>query len=142
MKYPMQPITGDAHGVIRFECNPIVDWLCTEKSNMNEIAIYASEHGISEKYQQQIAQLVGYSVSGYGSLSYVDDESYDRACNAVVEIKQLAALQTVTPEMLRAAQLNTEIGQFVCSEWSEAYSLITELYLTMVKAALKQQDGD
>lgn len=77
--YPMQPISTDELGVARFERNLIIDWLCTEKSNMNEVAIYAAENGIDEKYQQQVAQLVGYSISGYGNLSYVNDENYERA---------------------------------------------------------------
>ncbi|QFR59849.1 hypothetical protein VOWphi5012_065 [Vibrio phage phi50-12] len=73
-EYPMQPISNG-----RFEANPIVDWLCTEVSNMNAIAVYCAENKIDYKYQEQLAQLVGYSVSGYGSLSYVSDESYNRA---------------------------------------------------------------
>lgn len=77
-RYPNQPLT-EVSGILRFEANPIVEWLCTEKSNMTDIAIFAAENDIKDKYIRQIAQLVGYSVSGYGSLSYVDDESYEYA---------------------------------------------------------------
>lgn len=89
MIYPMQPIIEDNHGIMRFEKNPIIDWLCTAKSDMNEIAIFVQENNIDEKYWRQIAQLVGYSVSGYGTLSYVDDESYDRAYAAADKFKQV-----------------------------------------------------
>lgn len=88
MSYPMQQIVEDSHGVLRFEKNPIIDWLCTVKSDMNEIAIFVQENNIEEKYWRQIAQLVGYSISGYGTLSYVDDESYDSACVAVDDLKR------------------------------------------------------
>ena len=72
--YPIQPIK-DA----RFEQNPIVNWLCSEVSDMNKISIYAQQNNVDDKYQEQIAQLVGYSIGGYGDLSYVTDESYYRA---------------------------------------------------------------
>ena len=44
MSYPIQPIIEDNYGVIRFEKNPIIDWLCTAKSDMNEIAIFVQEN--------------------------------------------------------------------------------------------------
>jgi hypothetical protein len=85
-KYPMQPVLN-IDGVDRFEANPIVDWLCTQKCNMNEIAIFVAENNIDDKYMRQVAQLVGYSVRGYGTLSYVDDESYDEAVICMEEAK-------------------------------------------------------
>lgn len=78
MDYPMQPIDND-----RFESNPIVEWLATEVCDMNRISLYCQMNDVDNKYQEQLAQLVGYSVSGYGMLSYVSDESYDRAFNQV-----------------------------------------------------------
>lgn len=35
----------------------------------------------------QLAQLLGYSVSGYGDLPYVSDESYDKAAKMVEEFE-------------------------------------------------------
>lgn len=84
--YPMQPITM-ADGVPRFEQNPIVNWLC-EQIGMNNIAIFAANNNIDDKYQMQVAQLVGYSVGGYSSLGYVSDESYYAACAEVDRIMQ------------------------------------------------------
>ncbi len=37
----------------------------------------------------------------------------------------------VTPEMLRNAQLYSELGAYVCSNMSGAYELIEELYSVM-----------
>lgn len=88
-RYPMQPVVNG-----RFESNPIVDWLCTEVSNMNDIAFYCAENDIDKKYQEQLAQLVGYSVGGYGTLSYVSDESYERAENQM----NIDTIATQTPE--------------------------------------------
>lgn len=44
-------------------------------------------------------------------------------------------LVDVTPEMLRAAQLRSELGAFACSNWSGGYSAIEELFRVMVAAA-------
>lgn len=41
----------------------------------------------------------------------------------------------VTPEMLRAAQLRSELGAFACANWSGGYSAIEELFRVMVAAA-------
>lgn len=38
---------------------------------MNKLAIFAASANIPADEQQQFAQLIGYSVSGYGDLSYV-----------------------------------------------------------------------
>ena len=40
----------------------------------------------------------------------------------------------VTPEMLRAAQLNTELGSYACCKLAGGYELITELYNVMREA--------
>ena len=76
---PMQPIEPDPEGVIRFRCNRIVIAVY-EKSRrhgygMNEI--HTGDFTGDER--RQFAQLLGYSVSGYGTLQYVSAEDYDRA---------------------------------------------------------------
>lgn len=78
-KLPMQPLVIDAHGTLRFKENLIV----------RKLLDYATEHGYGlnemarEEFdaedQMQLAQLIGYSLSGYGTLSYVTDESYECA---------------------------------------------------------------
>lgn len=81
--YPMQPLVLDEDGTLRFEANPIVEWLATEVSDMNQTAAWAAENNVPNKYREQLAQMVGYSVRGYGTLSYVSDESYNRAVAAL-----------------------------------------------------------
>lgn len=82
MKNPIQPLTKDKHGVLRFKKNALVDALLTHGQNtglgLNQLAtqFYADEH---KDDWCQLAQLIGYSLSGFGELSYVDDVTYDVA---------------------------------------------------------------
>lgn len=79
-KHPMQPVVWDGKGVIRFKENPIIRDLLEEGNlDLNEIAIRAAHQKYSEDDQMQLAQLIGYSVSGYSNLSYVSDENYEEA---------------------------------------------------------------
>ena len=81
-KLPMQPIVIDAHGTLRFKENPIVrallDYATEHGYGLNEIAL----EEFDAEDQMQLAKLIGYSLSGYGTLSYVTDESYERAAAA------------------------------------------------------------
>lgn len=71
-KFPIQPIKD-----FRFVKNSIVEDLLESHTsmNMNTIAIksYSSEE------RMQFAQLIGYSLNGYGDLDYVTDEKYNEA---------------------------------------------------------------
>ena len=74
-KHPRQPTIIDKHGVKRFKENAIVSALLDAATDakimdMNKIACM----GFSKEDRQQFAQLIGYSVSGYGELSYVEEE--------------------------------------------------------------------
>lgn len=81
-KLPMQPLVIDAHGTLRFKENPIVrtllDYATEHGYGLNEMAL----DDFDAEDRMQLAQLIGYSLSGYGDLSYVTDESYDRASAA------------------------------------------------------------
>ncbi|EHN8852274.1 hypothetical protein KY275_16880 [Enterobacter hormaechei] len=81
-KLPMQPLVIDAHGRLRFKENQIVrtllDYATEHGYGLNEIA----REEFDAEDQMQLAQLIGYSLSGYGTLSYVTDESYERAAAA------------------------------------------------------------
>lgn len=76
---PMQPVGVADDGVVRFKANRIIGALYREAANhgldMNGIA----RGDFTKEERMQFAQLIGYSVSGYGQLSYVSDESYDDA---------------------------------------------------------------
>ncbi|HGG8806015.1 TPA: hypothetical protein ACJJXH_002267 [Enterobacter hormaechei subsp. hoffmannii] len=80
--FPMQPLVIDAHGTLRFKENPIVrtllDYATVRGYGLNEMAL----EEFDAEDQMQLAQLIGYSLSGYGTLSYVTDESYERAAAA------------------------------------------------------------
>lgn len=74
--HPMQPIVLDEQGTPRFVGNPIVRYLVDEGSiDLNSIA----RKEFSNADQQHFAQLISYSIGGYGELSYVGDASYQQA---------------------------------------------------------------
>jgi hypothetical protein len=78
---PMQPIVKDKDGVTRFKGN-----ICVRK-----LLTYATErgYGLNEIFLEditydhddyvQLMQLIGYSLSGFGELSCVDDDTYKTA---------------------------------------------------------------
>jgi hypothetical protein len=72
----MQPLIVDAHNVVRFKRNKIIDYLfCTGKLDLNALAAL----DFPAEDRMQIAQLLGYSVSGYGDLSYVTNKNLKEA---------------------------------------------------------------
>lgn len=78
MKNPIQPLSNDDHGVLRFKANAIVQHLLDTHPtcDMNKLACM----NFTDDDRQQFAQLIGYSLSGYGDLrSYVNDEAYGMA---------------------------------------------------------------
>ena len=75
-KPPLQPLHKDDHGVIRFQENAIVRYLLDHGGiDMNKLAALP----FSRADREQFAQLIGYSLCGFGDLSYVRDETYERA---------------------------------------------------------------
>jgi len=80
--HPMQPIEWASDGVIRFKRNAIIDWLFnTGRLDLNEIGALAGNgaHGFTKGDQMQLAQLLGYSVSGFGDLSYASSGAVAKA---------------------------------------------------------------
>jgi hypothetical protein len=70
--HPMQPIAHDSHGVVRFKRNGIIDDLVRRKIiDLNDIDVDA----FPVEDVEQLWQLMGYSVSGYGDLSFVRPET-------------------------------------------------------------------
>jgi len=113
---PCQPTIIDKHGVERFRENLIVRYLLDNGPfDMNHIAI----RGFPDADQEQFAQLIGYSVSGFGDLSYVTDETYDRATRtntipALIAKARTEALEEadyLTSLMKDAAQKLREAGE-------------------------------
>lgn len=64
-----QPIVVAKDRVIRFKENAICRWLVDSKrADLNQLATLP----FSDADRMQFAQLIGYSVSGFGDLSYAD----------------------------------------------------------------------
>lgn len=74
--HPIQPLALDEHGVMRFKANAIVRFLLDAGPfDMNQLACMP----FAKEDREQFAQLIGYSLAGFGDLSYVTDETYERA---------------------------------------------------------------
>ena len=74
--HPIQPLELDARGIVRFKANTIVRYLLDNGGiDLNKIACLQ----FPQADQEQFAQLIGYSHSGFGELSYVSDETYEAA---------------------------------------------------------------
>jgi hypothetical protein len=80
-KHPMQPIVW-VDDVTRFKENKLVRILLDHGRDtgmgLNELSI----HFWGEEYKEdwnQLAQLIGYSVSGFGDLSYADEKIVNKA---------------------------------------------------------------
>jgi len=72
--FPIQPLHIDEHDVQRFVPNKIVQALLdTSTLDLNQLAMM----DFTDEERIQFAQLIGYSVDGFGSLSYVSDEAYE-----------------------------------------------------------------
>ncbi len=73
--HPMQPVVLADDNVVRFKKNALVKFLLDFASGkgmgMNELHAIP---GISKEDWNQFVQLIGYSVSGFGDLSYADPE--------------------------------------------------------------------
>lgn len=73
-KHPIQPLERDEHGVIRFKPNKIVQHLLDKGGlDLNQLARLDFE---ADEWNQ-FAQLIGYSHSGFGGLSYASNETYE-----------------------------------------------------------------
>jgi hypothetical protein len=87
-KHPMQPIELDAEGTPRFKANAIVVWLfSTKRISLNDIPI----DQFDDEDCAQFWQLLGYSVSGYGELSFIPKdivEEADKIADALVDAQK------------------------------------------------------
>jgi hypothetical protein len=76
LPHPVQPVEDDGNDVIRFKPNEIVRHLLDRGGfDMNSL----SRLPFSREDWVQFCQLIGYSVSGFSELSYVDDKDYAKA---------------------------------------------------------------
>ena len=83
--HPIQPIVLDDDGIQRFKANGLVRYLLDAGPfDMNDLSLMP----FSQEDREQFAQLIGYSVSGFGDLSYVRDETYNRAAEIAAALEQ------------------------------------------------------
>jgi hypothetical protein len=76
MKHPLQPLYLDEQGRKRFKPNAIVQHLLDNGGiDMNQLACM----DFTQEDREQFAQLTGYSLAGFGELSYVSDATYELA---------------------------------------------------------------
>lgn len=89
MKQPRQPVMIEDDGRARFVPNKLVRYLLDHGGiDMNKLAM----QDFPPDDRQQFAQLIGYSVEGYGTLSYADDDVYEAAS---VRARYLSKLKTL-----------------------------------------------
>jgi hypothetical protein len=70
---PIQPIVIDQRGIERFRANTLVRYLLDSGTiNMNVLATI----DCPQEDREQFAMLIGYSLAGFGELSYVSDETW------------------------------------------------------------------
>jgi hypothetical protein len=99
---PIQPLVLDSHEVLRFKENPLVRMLLDHGQRtglgLNELARLDAE----PEDRMQLAQLIGYSLDGYGSLSYVTDDAYKAAATMHEEglTEDKARIATLEAELL------------------------------------------
>lgn len=82
----MQPLRFDRQRVLRFRCNAIVshllDFASSRGCGLNELAVIP----FSMEDRRQLAQLIGYSLSGYSELPYVSDSAWTDAESARIQL--------------------------------------------------------
>lgn len=83
--HPVQPVEWDGSGVIRFKGNALVKYLLDNGPfDLNDLAVLPD---ISGADWEQFAQLIEYSVSGFGGLSYASTDTTDKADKAAGELQ-------------------------------------------------------
>lgn len=104
-RQPTQPIVVDGHGVHRFQKNEVIDYIIRHAAelidtrgvpgvvpgsiDLNKLTV-ATQHVPRDDWMQ-FAQLIGYSVSGFGDLSYADKTTVaaaDRESARIVSMRR------------------------------------------------------
>jgi hypothetical protein len=84
-KQPMQPVIN-VKGVHRFKENKLVSYLLDNGGiDMNHLSTVGDL--FTQEDKEQFAQLIGYSVCGFGELSYVSDKAYNKAMKRSEKLK-------------------------------------------------------
>jgi flagellin-like hook-associated protein FlgL len=103
MKHSQQPVVT-VDGIQRFQENPIVTYLLKQSGiTMNDLAVI----GFDEDDEAHFAQLIGYSVSGWGDLSYVSDEMWSEMDAAQAK---RASIQTETQQQRAIEEIDNALA--------------------------------
>lgn len=95
---PLQPLVWDGEGVVRFQANRVVKRLLDEASARGiDMNFLRRQEGPTNEDWEHFAQLIGYSVSGWGNLSYVSDKTWSRADKAKDKLLQLYPTDPAKP---------------------------------------------
>lgn len=105
-RHPMQPVVVDSSGIHRFKQNAIVLYMLDAGTrakvfDLNTLAMHLPK--FSREDHEQLAQLIGYSVSGACDLSYMSDA----VCNAALAESNrlvLAAAARSNPKSAKKAK--------------------------------------
>ena len=81
---PWQPAIAK-DGVTRFRANAIVCALLDDAKTLDMNRIFVMP--FTDEDRVQFAQLIGYSVRGFGDLRYVSDDAYYAAVNAAERLQ-------------------------------------------------------
>jgi hypothetical protein len=93
--------------VLRFKANAIVRFLLDAGPyDMNTLAMMP----FTDEDRRQFAQLIGYSVSGYGDLSYAEDDAPIDAIELVRDNAQIEVLRGTAIGMRNAAYVVRKDG--------------------------------
>jgi hypothetical protein len=128
INHPDQPLIQDENHVTRFKKNRIVEYLLDNGPfDMNKLAMLEFD----DEDRQQFAQLIGYSLGGYGDLSYVSDEAYERATTQSDERRIAACLKACEGISTEVLELNAEAGGVATLERqrNEALAALNSLIL-------------
>ena len=115
MNHPIQPLETAEGDRPRFKKNTIVDFLVAGFGLNNLI-----DRNFPMEDWEQLAQLIGYSLSGFSELSYVRDETYETACRmldgATEDRARITTLET-TLEDIRKGLRDAACAAFqICPE--------------------------
>jgi len=81
----MREVILDDRGTARFKANAVVEWLFnTQRISLNDIAMYRDQFPAEDV--EEFWQMLGYSVIGYGDLSFAQPETVEQADEAAYRL--------------------------------------------------------
>ena len=131
MRHPIQPLEKYNLGTLRFKKNKIVDFLLEfGPYDLNKLATM----DFTDEDREQLAQLIGYSLSGFGKLSYVSDETYELAesqkqltCNHIKILKAIFnSILCLTSEGVEFMS-RTELASRIAQDAQKGYDIVKRL---------------